>query len=698
MVLLDHAEFPRDKACGDGLTQHSVDQLVEMGLGGLLARSHSVNSVILHTHGDLPRGGQIAPRTTGKIITRRELDASMVCQARLAGTAFRPGFTVRDLRMSSDFCKLHGTEGGRASAVKARFVIAADGARSVVARKAGLFQPESTSVGLAVRGYFHSVRPISPAFHIHIPLTLQGYDRRFAGYGWVFPVDDRTANVGVGFFPTRRLESTPNPRHVFEAFLAELDQTAEFADLRASEQPKGGLLISGYDPHQTYGQRIVLAGDAAGLIDPFTGEGIAAAIKSGRLAAEVIADTLGRGTAPDLRSYGEVLDAEFRERFRAGEHFLRNYAFTWRVIEATIGNEGRLFDSVRNAAFDLAGSGDRGFDIPAEWSLPISLPPLVSSGIEAAASKFAETLDKHNPFLWKLARSMVDFDMSLLRLALFFSHYASAGADLTDDVVSAAAAIEMCCVALDIHGSVVEANAGEGDGRHSENIKWANSFALMAGDCLFSETYAILARLDDYARVMVGQASSEFCAARLEQLRRAGCRAFNMRLQMQLCEQMSGGLVGLACGLGTHLSGALDPQVRNASAQGRQIGVAAQLLKDARSLLAMPDHDARDSLQEQIRTGATGYPLTWTFCQSGPGPQMAKFAGPEEMGTGELLVLLRSNGSLDATVNEAGDSLSRIQAELGSQPDAYETAVAPIVAMLAANAQAILPAEWRKVS
>ncbi len=684
VLLVDQAQFPRDKACGDGLTEGAFPLLDEMGLGALLAQAQPIGAIALFGQGRPDGPSPLRVAQPGCIIARKTLDAAMVARARAAGAEFWPNVTVRDFVADDQGCRLGAMRGGRPISIASRFVVAADGARSVVARRAGLLPADAATCGVALRGYFRLQGPLSPDFHVHIPLQLDDFGRRFAGYGWAFPVDDGLANLGVGYFPTQPRERLPNPRAVFDAFIATAERQPDLAGLSPAGPTKGGLLHCAHDADRCHGRRALLVGDAAGLVDPFTGEGIKAAILSGALAAEALSDRLAqdRGADSDLDAYADLLRDAFGRR-PTPDRLFASYPLAWRLVEEPLRVSGRVPAMVQRAA---TASRDR---VPPP--LPASHPhaAFVAEGSERVWCRIEDILDRQSPFFWKIVRGTVDQDMASLRLAAFFLHLAAGGGAIDDESVGAAAAVEMCSLALELQAEVTESRppvALRGD-RFAPGGKWADSFAIMAGDCLLSESYRILADLSDAVREAIASSAPAYCAARLEQIHRAGAGALDEVAALDLAEQTSGRLFGLACLLGTLIAGRGQSEASRADAIGRELGVAARLLGDVAAVLAPPRAEIPHPLAQQLRASAPGYPIAWALARDPSLAAAAEPGGEAEAPLHDLLHALRGNGALDAARTEALARLNRVGQAKGAP-------IAPLVAGLGARAARLSERTW----
>jgi flavin-dependent dehydrogenase len=235
----------------------------------------------------LPSAAGLTYPGYGVAARRAEFDAG------LQGMAAEAGALVVKARAQEPLWSEGRLAGFRAggSRLRADFVIGADGATSRVASLAGLVEPERVLWGFAVRGY-HPEPVESPL----IAILETAPWRAFPGYGWVFPGADGGANVGIGIATGQGREAGSGAVRAFPAFLAHLRRLGLW-DVAGSGQPSGrlgGWLKMGMVGTRPACGRVLLAGDAAGLVNPLQGEGIAQAMCSGRWAAEAI---LGCGGA-----------------------------------------------------------------------------------------------------------------------------------------------------------------------------------------------------------------------------------------------------------------------------------------------------------------------------------------------------------------------------------------------------------------
>lgn len=275
VLILDRAEFPRDKACGDGIAPHALDLLAELGVTGLVDDLPSVRRL------RLTRGSAQVARSMRRpawVVPRVVFDARLVSAATAAGAVLERRH-VRRADVGADGVRLDGD-------VEARVVIGADGAHSRIRTAAGL--PAVRRRAIALRGY-------APTRADRRGAQVLVFDTaRPSSYAWSFDRGDGMANVGYG--ELLRAGREPPSRRLLLDRLERLlpGTTAEGDAWRAHHLP-----LSSWSWTHTEG-RLLLAGDAAGLVNPLTGEGIyyavATGIRAGRAAAASV-QQCGGGTA-----------------------------------------------------------------------------------------------------------------------------------------------------------------------------------------------------------------------------------------------------------------------------------------------------------------------------------------------------------------------------------------------------------------
>ncbi|MFE9688840.1 geranylgeranyl reductase family protein [Micromonospora sp. NPDC005806] len=332
VLLLDRHDFPRDKACGDGIAAHTLDVLAELGVTGAVDGYAPVPALrLVGPGGDevaraLPRPAYTVPRTV--------FDARLVAAAVAAGAELRR-HAVRRVELRDDRVVLDGELAGRT-------VVGADGAGSLVRRALGHPVNPDGHLALAIRGY-------APALPGPPEQRIVTSSRGWPAYAWSFPIGDGRANVGYG----EVLRGEPLSRaHLLDRLAALLPGTdpATVTELRAHHLP-----LSTHRPAPGQG-RVVLAGDALSLINPFTGEGIFYALRSGALAGAAAAGS----PAQAARRYADTF------RRRLGTHLRHSSVAAWLaqrrwVVDGAV-RAARRDDRVYRALVEL-GLGDGRLDV-----------------------------------------------------------------------------------------------------------------------------------------------------------------------------------------------------------------------------------------------------------------------------------------------------------------------------------------------
>lgn len=336
VLLLDRAPPGRDKTCGDAIGPDALPWLAAVGQHRLLAPAEQVAAFRLLAPGGASAEG--VPSAAGFVVPRAVFDARLLTAARRAGARF---VQRRVVELAQDTAGVTmALQGG--PAVRARYAVGADGANSAVRRQLGLPPPTGRHLAVAVRGYVP--RPAG------FDELLLAWDRApLLAYAWAFPAADGRLNVGYG----RAVGREPLGRAALvERCRGLLANAAPTIDLREAGFSGHRLPLGSRRPAPAHG-RVLLAGDAAGMINPLSGEGICYALASGVLAGESIA-TAGAAADPAQR-----YTAALRERFvvhdrqvRLAYRLLSPFVVTSAVRAA--GNDPRLFDRLLGLAI---GSG-----------------------------------------------------------------------------------------------------------------------------------------------------------------------------------------------------------------------------------------------------------------------------------------------------------------------------------------------------
>jgi geranylgeranyl reductase family protein len=297
VLLLDRATFPRDKPCGGGVTIRAAE-LLPFDLAPVVERTVDGVHISLKMTGGFTRR---YPAPITYLTQRRQLDAFLVRQAEHAGVTFHDGDAVQAIEERTDGVSVRSRTGTQ----QGRVLIGADGANGITAKLTGLSGARDVAVALEGNIAFPGGVPERWTSVVGMDLgSIPG------GYGWLFPKGDHI-NVGVGGW--QYLAGTFRDRLRLLCDFYGVPEESMYG-LRGHHLPvrrAGSPLASG---------RIALTGDAAGLLDPLSGEGIYGAIYSGKAAAEEASNLLG-GRTTSLAGYAARVERELMPDLDASRRF-----------------------------------------------------------------------------------------------------------------------------------------------------------------------------------------------------------------------------------------------------------------------------------------------------------------------------------------------------------------------------------------
>ena len=312
-LVVDAADFPRDKPCGDGLTPRAVAEMRRLGMSewlkdrpanwGLRANGFGQTWHLPWPGGSMPTTGSAAPRT--------ELDAAFLAVAESSGVRFLPGAKISQVDVSD---RLHGVEAITPSgplSIRCRRAVIADGARSPVGKMLGREWHRETVYGVAARAYAKSGRADDPWISSHLELRGAA-DEILSGYGWVFPLGSGEVNIGVGTLATVQRPAGVNLRQLLNHYHS--GQQEEWQLIGPPRAIRSALLPMGGAVSGVAGPNWVLIGDAAGCVNPLNGEGIDYGLETGRLAAQSFAAG-GTLTQPIGQEWSHLLTEHYGYAF-----------------------------------------------------------------------------------------------------------------------------------------------------------------------------------------------------------------------------------------------------------------------------------------------------------------------------------------------------------------------------------------------
>jgi len=334
VLLLDRAKFPREKVCGDGISGRSVGVLRELGL---LPRFKEVEHQDMFGVTFSSPNGTVAPipsssgsEAPGFVCRREVFDEVLFQNAKSLCTRTIEGFFATDLLI----------DGGRVAGVKgnceagelefrAKVIIGADGAAGLTARKLGSHNTDEKHQHAGIRCYYEGVEGMGDQIELHF------VDSAVPGYFWIFPLPGKRANVGLCMVVSDMKKRKANLHSIMNGIIEKHPVFApRFRNAKRITEVKSWLLPLASKRLKLSGDGYLLVGDAASLIDPFTGEGIGNALTSGMLAAETVAKAFKSGDFSEktLSTYesalwsriGNEIDTNHRMQRMANSRFLMN--------------------------------------------------------------------------------------------------------------------------------------------------------------------------------------------------------------------------------------------------------------------------------------------------------------------------------------------------------------------------------------
>ena len=338
VLLLEKTSFPREKVCGDGLTPRAVRELITLGI------PHPEDDGWVRNKGLRIIGGGLTlalewPETSefppyGLVRTRMDFDDILARHAVKHGARLLEATNVtgpvldatgRIVGVQARAVDEHGRTGGPVLTYRAPLVVAADGNSSRLSLSMGRQKRDDRPMGVAVRTYYTSPRTNDDYLESWLELWVDdpknpGERVLLPGYGWVFGVGDGILNTSKAF-------GNVDYKDVMRRWVATMPEEWTYNDETMVGPIRGAALPMGFNRQPHYADGLLLVGDAGGMVNPFNGEGIAYAMESGRLAAEVVAQAFARsddaGRERVLSSYPRVMKDALGGYYTLGRWFAR---------------------------------------------------------------------------------------------------------------------------------------------------------------------------------------------------------------------------------------------------------------------------------------------------------------------------------------------------------------------------------------
>jgi menaquinone-9 beta-reductase len=340
-IVIDKEAFPRDKVCGDacsGKTALVIDRANKEWLNEILEDSSrylpswGIRFIAPNGRGiDIPFTTARTPatRAPGFTVPRLAFDQFLFNKIPSPYSNVLQQATVTEISRSDDMVAVSLTHEGEEYRITAPVIVGADGDKSLVRRTfaAAMVTPKTSAIGL--RAYYEGVEGMHPDNFIELHFLPE----LLPGYLWIFPLPGGRANVGVGILSEVVRKKKINLREqMLHAIRTNPDIAPRFKDARLLDKIGGWGLPLAMSRQPISGDQFLLTGDAASLIDPFSGEGIGNALYSGMLAAAAIRDAREQRNyqASMLKSvYDDVVYKRLGDELRISATLQRLCRYPW---------------------------------------------------------------------------------------------------------------------------------------------------------------------------------------------------------------------------------------------------------------------------------------------------------------------------------------------------------------------------------
>lgn len=305
VLLIDRQAFPRDKICGDGLTPGTVQLLLDLGFNTILEKvyAYPIERMRFRTPGGVLLDHAMQAKTGSAgflVIPRLKLDDFLYRQALSHGAEPLQARVTGVLLEGGKVAGVRLYKGKSGQAIRSKVLLAADGASSAITRQMTGRPIRHKNHFIAIRAYLNSIRIIPHCVEF---FWLKDW---LPGYAWIFPLSEQRANVGLGIPMAQYQRRKPKMERLFKEFLRSDMMSRRFSGAPDYRQMAvWPIPMAAETSPQIAFDGLLMAGDAAALVDPFSGEGLHNAILSGSLAAETIMRAVERNdfSYQTLQSY-----------------------------------------------------------------------------------------------------------------------------------------------------------------------------------------------------------------------------------------------------------------------------------------------------------------------------------------------------------------------------------------------------------
>lgn len=292
VLLLDRQSFPRDKACGDGIPAQAIEYLYTLGMEEQIREAdfYPVNKLLLSSPREFILEADLKPGKAygadSYIVPRMDFDALVQQYAVESGAEFCQARVKEPIIEEGKVVGVRARLNGSERDIRAKMVIGADGVTSVIARALRPDKHEDKHRAVALRAYIEDIEELPHEVEFYL------YKDILPGYAWIFPIGEGRANLGLGMRLDKFRDINSKLEEMVDIFLAmpaikkRLKRGGELKDVAVWQ-----LNFGSQNMQRAY-DGALLVGDAAGLINPLTGGGIANGLQSAILAAETVHEAI----------------------------------------------------------------------------------------------------------------------------------------------------------------------------------------------------------------------------------------------------------------------------------------------------------------------------------------------------------------------------------------------------------------------
>lgn len=587
-----------------------------------------------------------------RCLERSKLDDALRRVALAEGARFVRGRATGISGVTTEMPRVH-LRHETPTEIRARVVAACDGATSALRRSTGFGTPGHAVRAWAIRGYYNVERRLDPCFDVYVPLEIDG--RAMLGYGWVFPVSEHLANIGVGYFRPSGPERLPRINDALDAFVDDLRRRSarRFGDIEAVGRASGAPLAFNFWSPEACRGNLLLVGDAAGTTDPFTGEGIEPALRGGVLASEQIIATLSRGSALSAhpRETGRLMP-------RAGQDFssiARKLAR--RLDDRTVSpSTVKQLRYVSDVIAEAPHPEPRSFAATGVAELLWEIEPVAGSAVEQVHRTLHDEMRDPLPLATPaLARAVREQGGPVFAAATLLAAAACGGA-LSSQVLLGAQATEQLAPFTTLLGKLTHRPVG---GLHAMN----NGLAILAADLTVSQAMSASAELGARTTRELARTARMMCeGAMLDDARRHDLER-TVDDYLRAVRLQTGSLLSFSVGFGGESAGAPGPLVERIRGYGVALGIAYQLSEEVRAL-GTPER-ARETLKLAARHGVYTLPLL-IGCHGDPRLRRALTARPNDDDLAGIAQQLHGSGAVGAAHRLVAEQVAISKALLGA--------------------------------